>query len=365
MYYTLFLTQPMLKFMPSNEDAPNYDNNTTLHQGAQPPKAKQSRLHRCADLLHEGDITRIFRALGSFLLVLAVVPLYFEYEARDLERQIANEERVQRQLDRETAIEEREQRQLYRKVAAWQVLTVRAPGNSGKIDAIEYLNAMGEPLNGIDVSVGDGQAGVWLMGAIIPKAQLSHANLTNAKLKKADLSMSDLRYTRFNKADLTGANLNGADLSNAFLYGTNFTRANLIKADFWKADARGANFTNTNLSTANFWEANLEGAILTVANLSGANLWEANLTDVNLWEANLRNANFTMANLKKANLTNADVWMVDFTKADLTSANLSGAISLTCDQLQAATAWEQAYRDVALACGAAIPKIPSPKKIVP
>ena len=82
----------------------------------------------------------------------------------------------------------------------------------------------------------------------------------------------------------------------------NLSKANLIYANLSKANLSRANLIYANLSKANLSRANLSGADLSSANLSRANLSEANLSDANLSEANLRSANLIYANLSRANL---------------------------------------------------------------
>jgi hypothetical protein len=49
------------------------------------------------------------------------------------------------------------------------------------------------------------------------------------------------------------------------------------------------------------------------------------------------------------------VFGVERVGADLNGANLAGAQFLSCPQLVAARSWQTAFRDLDLACGAAIP----------
>lgn len=88
-----------------------------------------------------------------------------------------------------------------RTVRAWQLLTTRAPGNSGKIAALEYLNQedglfCGEqgclltlkprtPLVGLDLSSSpEAGARVFLQGVRLPNANLPDTKLRRANLRK-------------------------------------------------------------------------------------------------------------------------------------------------------------------------------------
>jgi hypothetical protein len=82
--------------------------------------------------------------------------------------------------------------------------------------------------------------------------------------------------------DLTGANLRGADLRGADLRDADLRGANLTGAKLWRANLRGANLEGANLEGADLWDADMWGANLTDANLRGANLAYANLKDADL-----------------------------------------------------------------------------------
>jgi Pentapeptide repeats (8 copies) len=148
-----------------------------------------------------------------------------------------------------------------RSVRAWQLLTTRAPGNSGKIAALQYLNRedgllcfdalqgrLGwlhghnisclislkapTPLTGIDLSPPDpednGTPGNPLddpAGAYLRYVELRGADLRSAVLHRADLAGADLTDANLSRADLREAQLDGANLT-----GANLTGANLIGA---------------------------------------------------------------------------------------------------------------------------------------
>ena len=169
-------------------------------------------------------------------------------------------------------------------VRAWQLLTTQATGNSGKIQALEYLNSQSPPwrswlplskkqvaLEGINLTP-PALISIWrgktkeeqkLPEEGCPQnTYLLEAELTNAYLRKAVLACSDLY-----KAKLSGAHLVNADLRGADLWLADLQRANLKKADL-----RRANLQGTNLRGANLEGANLQRAYLSFADLKGANL---------------------------------------------------------------------------------------------
>lgn len=97
----------------------------------------------------------------------------------------------------------------------------------------------------------------------------------------------------------------------------------------------------------------LSGAGLRGRDLSGFNLASADLTGADLRGTHLANADLSRARLDGANLFKA---VLD--GADLAQASLVGAQFLNCAQLAVTRNWPSAFRDDALACGAAIPPRP-------
>ena len=125
------------------------------------------------------------------------------------------------------------------------MVTTPAPGNSGKIEALEYLNfevwwwplKHQIPLVGIDLSRPQGEGPrVYLQGIELSGADLAGANLSDTNLSSADLS--------------------GANLQNATLTSTWLDDANLDSAILWNSKLGDTLFSNTNLSGADFADAN-------------------------------------------------------------------------------------------------------------
>jgi hypothetical protein len=212
---------------------------------------------------------------------------------------------------------------------AWQILSSRSPGNSGKIEALEYLNSENViqipnprrwgipvgptkasptwilladygpwktriPLTGIDLSppggLNDFQGAVFLQRVRLPEADLTAAHLSLADMYLADFSGAHLRSAEMWKSNLLRANFRGADLSFthlacAWLDHANFDKANLDgarlhlaemdhstarNADFEYADLSGVDFEGTDLSGSNFSSALLDGAQFEDSNLTNA-----------------------------------------------------------------------------------------------
>lgn len=199
-----------------------------------------------------------------------------------------------------------EQRKEQRIATAWQLVTQKAPGNSGKKEALEYLNReelsyMTKvarhvwpnfsipsdkhpiPLTGIDLYIpapGEEKVGVQLNGANLSGAKLYRANLSMAFLDEADLSMADLSWTNLIETKLSQSNLSEANLVGSKLYGADLSEASLFRANLDDADLSWAYLNDADLSGASFFRAQLVGADLSGANLSGAKLGGANLSKV-------------------------------------------------------------------------------------
>jgi hypothetical protein len=204
-------------FIRKRKEALNAPKNKPVNQEFLEKPVKRSWLHRFADWLNDWHVTRIFQAVGAFFIVFAVIGFFYDYQ-------------------------DRKQNRL---VAAWQLVTTKAPGNSGKIAALEYLNNNGKSLSGIDLSIDpkSNNAGVFLK-----KIQLPHAKLAQASLQGAYLFDANLYYADLFHAHLEGANLGIANLRHANLEGAKLQRANLTSAELHSADFKGANLEGTYLN---------------------------------------------------------------------------------------------------------------------
>jgi uncharacterized protein YjbI with pentapeptide repeats len=107
----------------------------------------------------------------------------------------------------------------------------------------------------------------------------------------------------------------------------------------------------------NAWRAeNDEATDLSQAGLRGLDLSGFDLSRVDLRGADLRGTNLNGTNLSHAHLEGANLFKAVLDGADLTGAFLYGVQFLNCAQLIVTRNWQLAFRDNALACGAAIPE---------
>lgn len=137
-------------------------------------------------------------------------------------------------------------------IGAWQVLANKAAGNSGKIEAIQFLAKQKKSLQGINMSTTHHGGRVYLSGLDVSKTTLGHkaylwgANFEGTYLSSANFEGATLSRTDFEGADLCYAHFEGADLHSAHFEG----------AYLWWADFENASFFNNNLTRADFRAAN-------------------------------------------------------------------------------------------------------------
>jgi uncharacterized protein YjbI with pentapeptide repeats len=177
-----------------------------------------------------------------------------------------------------------------------------------------------------------------LRGAILPRADLSHADFTGAILVEASFLGARLVHARFGCAarlqltlsaqlsagakadtcdDQHATDLRGADFSEALLHGASFNQAKLLGGHFARAMMQGVVLDDADLRGAAFTYARLEGASLTNVKLTAASLFGAQMQGANLEGADLSFATFLTTQLQGANLQNATLENATFNMAGL------------------------------------------------
>lgn len=275
------------------------------------PKGINGVLHKFADWIDDWHLVRIFQALGAFAILGAAVTYYLDQEDRTRER-IVN---------------------------SWQLVTTKAPGNSGKVPALEFLHQNGEPLTGIDLSAKTHGGFVHLRAPQLPQANLERANLSGANLDGANLrganlalanfSGSNMRHAILTETDFLHANLTGAKLESSDFRSAQLWFAKMPQVELYLADLTGANLQSVDLSWAN----------LVLANLTSSDLKNAILTNATLWEAKFIGANLQNANLSSAELDGADFTDAKFVGVNISNTNFIGFTGVTQEQLNSAWAW--------------------------
>lgn len=163
-------------------------------------------------------------------------------------------------------------------------------------------------------------------GSIGPGSELRYVMLPKQDLSFANLAGVDLKGSQGEGGELSHANLTGATLTEAKLRGAKLREAVLDDADLFRAELDEADLTGVQAQAARF-----DGAKLGSANLQGADLSDASLVGVDLASANLESAKLVhsrlaLANLAGANLTGADLRGADLSSARISQADLTGAI---------------------------------------
>ena len=155
-----------------------------------------------------------------------------------------------------------------------------------------------------------------LKGAVIPRIQLIHLDLSKALMHNCKLPRANIANTDLTDTFLIEADLSRAEFIEVTFKRTRFSGTKLVGAMLRDAKMARVGFHNrTNLS-----EANLEGADLT-----GAIFMKAILADVWLKDAILLDAGFLQTDLKGARMMRADLTGAHFFDANLKGANLAGA----------------------------------------
>ncbi|QHJ11331.1 Secreted effector protein PipB2 [Paraglaciecola mesophila] len=283
-------------------------------------KARVSRTQHIANWIEKWHITRIFAGLSAFLLLPTLLAII---------------------MDIYLVKEERAAREHARVVSAWQLLTTKASGNSGKREAMAYLNEQGHSLAGVDISPPENASytylyAVDLFAANLRGAVLNGVDLRGANLKNADLTGAAFVRAKLSGADFSGANVNAANFSGSFMNGVQLNNRHISGVDFARSDLSHARFDGSEIFRTSFAQAYMKGVNFTASKLYSVNFEGAILTD--------------------ANLQGAALFQTRFDDADIRGADLTGVSFLNCERLTKAKNWQYALRDKNLTCDVKISK---------
>ncbi|UES51203.1 hypothetical protein GFK88_17230 [Roseibium aggregatum] len=277
--------------------------------------SKQSRLRRYANYLRGSPLVVGLEALGLIGLLVAVVLFYFELQ----------------------------ERQSQRVAQAWQIITMSAPGNSGKIESLEYLNSRYGCFYwpGIEfdnrVRHGDTQLARFGGTVVVAREDKSWSKCWKDRipLTNIDLSMVKgkpvfLRGVNLSGADVTGASFRGADLRGAIfdgaqIDGTDFGLSRLEGTTFVRAAGNYANFAGAVVKNANFNEAKMRNSNFAFAKLDSVLIRGATIPGAIFENAEIDRVSFTRSYCHDCNFTKAKLVGVSFRSTNLDVANFSGA----------------------------------------
>ena len=267
---------------------PNPSNSDEIaHDTDEEPKRQAKRSH---------PLVRLYRATKEFarhveespivrlLVVLTVFFTAYQFwqglkinQATLAEIREAQEFRkTERELAKATfdELEESRRERRHESVSrAWQRINTKAPGNSGKVNAIEYLVSEGVSLVGIDLSCeamggrkalsfGENNTATSPTDCLFPtylrkldldgQAVEENGNKTLVELMRSDFSGADLTNAQFKSVNLTlslfrRAQLQGATFKNTVLTQANFSNAHLEATHFENCDVSNADFTGVTM----------------------------------------------------------------------------------------------------------------------
>ena len=212
------------------------------------------------------------------------------------------------------------------KARYWQILTNRAPGNSGKIEALEYLTKHEISLNGINLSCrylgGMNNEGECISPTHLQGLDFSAKNgvrtpeyLPNISLRNAQLDDANLWLALLPNVGFYRANLQRSDVSEASLCGANFREANLSGAALSGSDVRFASFLDTIAVNAELSGANFAWSVFHGTDLSQSNISHSNFANVTFgYEFDVRRVSLNGSNVSGADFSNAKgLEFIDFT----------------------------------------------------
>ena len=299
-----FPARPEVKRNSDTRLAPPLARRQASDPAPQHPAPRQTRLQRFATGFRNHPVTVCIEALGYLGLIFAVCFFFIDLKDRQ-------DERIAR---------------------SWQLLTTPAPGNSGKREALAYLNSRSmcisvidwcwkerTPLTGIDLSRNTHRGRVFLEEVDLSGADLSGAKLDGALLKRANFSGANLTDASINDADLERADLSKAKMVSASLEGSNFTGADLTEANLEEAKISGSYFTRADLRRANLEAVDAQNSIFNNASLFGVNAQIANFTESYFDTADMNEGDYSQANFTNAKLLNSGLG-----KSKLIDVNISG-----------------------------------------
>ena len=231
-------------------------------------------------------------------------------------------------------------RQEEREGRAWQVLTTKAVGNSGKVWALEYLSREerwsvvlswrpdSRPRLSLRMEALDDYGEPW----ISRQGSLEHEKGKQIRILLPKWWPLNKDSTSLYGLDLTPPNFDSG--RNNCVIGVHLPKTP-PRTYVQKVEIPYADLSHAKLACTDFREAYLRGTVFSFADLRGANLSDAYLGEARLMGADLRG--------------------VDFRGTDLWRADIRATAGIDCAALRLTKNWRTAYRDERVGCGAVIP----------
>jgi hypothetical protein len=157
------------------------------------------------------------------------------------------------QRDVQAEKQDRQEQAAARMREAWRLIAAPASGNSGKAEALEYLNSLkrpdGRPLRLIGVNFFFPPARTYLEGVQLSGADMPFANFRNADVQSANFAGANLIRAHFESANARNVNFRNADLHGAFFSSLpTYPKTAVWGADFTGADLRSADLSATDVA---------------------------------------------------------------------------------------------------------------------
>ena len=303
------------------------------------PLPNEGKWTSSARRIEESPWTRLLAVGGIFI---ALVAFGFDYKERQLEREARKEERIAR---------------------AWQLLTTKAPGNSGKKEALEILFSYDVPLVGLDLSC-ETMGGTWInttrrnQKKCVGSSYLSGLNFTAINSQKPiayfsrerrDLLKDPNRIyvergkvdnSAFSKSNFDGAEFVHSSMQSLMFISTSFIGADLSFSNFSHSTLKYVDMSKSTIEVSDFSNSDViytqfDDSFLRLSQFVGARFDSASLKYVDLESSKFSLANFKGhmefqgsrlidASFKDANFSNVSLHYRDDYDAYFRNTNLSG-----------------------------------------
>ena len=256
---------------------------------------------------------------------------------------------------------------------SWSTISNRAPGNSGKKSALEYLHEKGEDLRDIDLipiahaadvnKVGgihrSSVVGVQLPGADLSRAWLDHTDFSKANLKKSTLNGMRMNSSILDDADLTGAfqieaDLNRSRLTRTIARNLTATGIRVSASTIRKADFLNSDMSHSTILDSILWDTKLQKVIFEKANLANTKFIFVDLRKAKFIGATMSGMSFRNVNANGAKFVNAMMTNVEFSNVNVSNADFSGVKNIDTRQWVNVWAWENELPSGSIAAAVAV-----------
>lgn len=186
--------------------------------------------------------------------------------------------------------------------SAWQLITTKSVGNSGKVEALEFLAKQGVPLVGIDLSKKNNCTSLskdnFIRKEVIIKIdQNEEEDVENHKKYNKSLTyLQGLNLSKNNMGEII--DLSESNFNETYLYNAHFCDTIIQQAQFNGSYLQGTKFNQSDLSYTKFNGSDLYNVTFHKSNLQKAQFHGSLLTNVDFNQSDLRWAEFHGSELR-------------------------------------------------------------------